>query len=97
MTDGEGTACVDSDGLGIDASSDDLPIPALLVAPVSDAVKHVEGDRVIYDLDRSQLWAVQGIAIDRAIVETLPEGSFTMAEVIQLVAAAGHVWGATLL
>jgi hypothetical protein len=89
--------CVDSDGLAIDLLADDLPLPTLLVAPVSDAVKQVHGDRVTDDLDRSQLWAIKGIAVDRAIVEILPLGSFTMDDVIQRVAAAGYAWGTTLL
>ena len=92
-----GPVCVDSDGLVIDAHADDMPLPTLLVVPVSEAVKHVEGDRVTDELDRSQLWSVKGIAVDRAIVEILPMGSFTMADLIQRVAAAGHVWGTTLL
>jgi hypothetical protein len=97
MTDEGGVASVDGDGRVVEAPIDGVELPCLLVAPVSDAVKHVEGDRLTEELDRSQLWAVRGIVIDQAVAESLPDGSFTLAEVIELVDAAGHVWGTTLL
>jgi hypothetical protein len=97
MTGGGRVVFVDRDCRATEAPATDWPLPTLLVAEVSDAVKQVEGSRVTFDLDRSLLWAVQGIAVDRTTVETLPEGSFTMAEVIQRVAAAGHAWDTTLL
>jgi hypothetical protein len=97
MTDESGVAAVDADGRVVEAPVDGMAVPCLLVAPVSDAVKHMEGDRLTEDLDRSQLWAVRGIVIDRAVAESLPDGSFTLAELIELVDAAGHIWGTTLL
>jgi hypothetical protein len=97
MTAENGVASVDADGRVVEAPIEDLALPSLLVAPVSDAVKHVEGDRLTEDLDRRQLWAVRGIAIDQTVAESLPDGSFTLAELIELVDAAGHVWGTTLL
>lgn len=88
---------VDADGRVLEAPIDDLQLPSLLVVPVSDAVKQLEGDRVTVDLDRSQFWAVRGVAVDQVVAESLPDGSFTLTELIQLVDAAGYVWGTTLL
>jgi hypothetical protein len=67
------------------------------VVAVSDAVKVVGGDMLTEDVDRTQVWGVRGIAIDHSVAVSLPEGTFTMAEVIQLVEQAGHVWSTTPL
>jgi hypothetical protein len=75
----------------------DLPTPALLVEPVTDAVKQVDGDLLVADLDRSLLWSVRGMAVDLTVTDSLPDGSFTLAELIQEVEAAGHTWNTTLL
>jgi hypothetical protein len=90
-------ASVDPEGRVVAAPIEGFTVPSLLVAPVSDAVKQVESDRLIEDLDRNQLWAVRGIAVDDVVAVSLPDGSFTLAELIELVDAAGHVWGTTLL
>jgi hypothetical protein len=92
-----GVASVDAEGRVVETPIDGATLPSLLVAPVSEAVKHVRGDRLMDDLDRSQLWAVRGIAVDHVVATSLPDGSFTLAELIELVDAAGHVWGTTLL
>ena len=97
MTNEAGVVSIDADGRVIDAAPDDVSLPSLLVAPVSDAVKKMEGDRLTEDLDRSQLWSVRGIAVDRLVMESVPDGSFTMAELIQQVESAGQVWSTTPL
>ena len=83
----------DPEGRPFDGLPDDLPAPSLLVAPVSEAVKRVEGDRLAEDLDRSRLWLVRGIAVDRVVMESVPDGSYTMTDLIRQVEAAGHAWG----
>ncbi|HEU4917220.1 MAG TPA: hypothetical protein VFV13_11730 [Acidimicrobiia bacterium] len=88
---------VDADGSEIDGPLGDVTVPALLVVPVSEAVKRAEKDRLTEDIDRSLIWAVRGIAVDHAVVETLPDGSFTISELIDAVTAAGHVWRTTPL
>ena len=86
---------VDAAGVEIDGPPGEVTIPALLVPPVSDAVKRAEKDRLAADIDRSLIWAVRGIAVDHAVVESLPDGSFTISELIDAVTAAGHTWHPT--
>ena len=88
---------VDSDGRDLDRIPHGLGAPTLLVAPVSEAVKRVEHERLVEDLDRSALWQVRGIVVDCAVVESMPDGSFTMGELIEQVRDAGHVWVTTPL
>jgi hypothetical protein len=87
---------VDTAGRDLEVPQD-VVTPSLLVADVSEAVKRVEGDKVTEDLDRGQLWLVRGLAVDRLVMESVSEGTLTMAELIREVEAAGHVWGTTLL
>jgi hypothetical protein len=84
-------------GRFIEKLHDDTDIPAMLVTPVTDAVKVVDGDRLIEDLDRSLLWSLRGIAVDYSVAESLPDGVFTLSELIHEVEAAGHAWHTTLL
>jgi hypothetical protein len=88
---------MDADGRAMGPLPDDVRVPSLLVAPVSEAVKRVVSGMVAEDLDRSLIWVVRGIAVGRAVVEALPDGSFTMAQLIDEVTAAGHTWDTTLL
>jgi hypothetical protein len=88
---------VDLEGRYIESPDDEAHIPSLLVAPVTDAVKLVDGDRLIADLDRSLLWSVRAIAVDHSVAESLPDGAFTLTELIHEVEAAGHNWHTTLL
>jgi hypothetical protein len=88
---------VDAGGRLAEDPPEDVDIPALLVAPVTDAVKLVDGDRLTADLDRSLLWSVRGVAIDFEVADSLPEGAFTLVELIHAVEAAGHTWHTALL
>ena len=76
---------------------DDLPIPGLLVSPVTEAVKQVEAGRLIADLDRDSLWAVGGFVLDITVIAALGEGTFSAAELIGAVASAGFDWQPTIL
>ena len=94
----DGRVCfVDVGGQPIDPSAEDLEVPVLLVTPVSDAVKRLDGDRLAEDLDRSQMWLVGGIAVDGSTIDSLPDGPMEIGELIELVAGAGHNWSTTLL
>jgi hypothetical protein len=91
------TVTVGPGGRFIENLPDDADIPALLVTPVTDAVKLVDGEELIEDLDRSLLWSLRGIAVDLSVAESLPDGVFTLSELIHEVEAAGHTWHTTLL
>ena len=75
----------------------ELPIPGLLVSPVTEAVKQVEQGRLIADLDRDSLWAVRGFILDITVLDALGEGTYSVAELIGAVTAAGHDWQPTIL
>jgi hypothetical protein len=40
---------------------------------------------------------VRAIAVDHSVAESLPDGAFTLTELIHEVEAAGHNWHTTLL
>ena len=68
---------------------DELPVPGLLVSPVTEAVKQVEAGRLITDVDRDSLWAVGGFVLDIAVIAALGEGTYSAAELIGAVTSAG--------
>jgi hypothetical protein len=76
---------------------DELPIPGLLVSPVSEAVKQVEAGRLIADLDRDSLWEVDGFVLDITVIAALGEATFSAAELIGAVISAGFDWQTTIL
>jgi hypothetical protein len=90
---------VDHNGLPLDRDllPDDLPVPGLLVGPVTEAVKRVKGGRLIADLDRDSLWAVRGFVLDSTIVGALGDGEFAALDLIGAVSAAGFRWRPTIL
>jgi hypothetical protein len=92
-----GVVSVDAEGRYIEDVPGDVILPALLVVPVTDAVKHVDGDRLAADLDRSLMWSVRAVAVDVVVAGSVPDGAFTLGQLIQEVEAAGHVWHTTLL
>lgn len=90
---------VDHNGLPLDRDllPDDLPVPGLLVGPVTEAVKRVKGGRLIADLDRDTLWAVHGFVLDMTILDVLGDGQFSAFDLIGAVGAAGFRWLPTIL
>jgi len=76
---------------------DQLPIPGLLVSPVAEAVKQVEAERLIADLDRDSLWAVRGFVLDGTVLDALGEGSYSVEQLIGAVKTAGLDWQPTIL
>ena len=72
-------------------------MPGLLVGIVTEAVKQVNGGRLIADLDRDSLWAVRGFVLDMTIIQALGDGEFTASDLIGVVSAAGFRWRPTTL
>lgn len=90
---------VDHHGLPLDREllPEELPVPGLLVGIVNEAVKQVNGGRLIADLDRDSLWAVRGFVLDMTIIQALGDGEFSASELIGAVSAAGFRWRPTTL
>lgn len=90
---------VDHNGLPLDREllPEELPVPGLLVALVTEAVKRVQGGRLIADLDRDSLWAVRGFVLDMTILDALGDGEFSAFDLIGAVSAAGFRWRPTTL
>ncbi len=63
----------------------------LVVAPVTDAVKRVEGGRV-ESLDRDRMWAVEAIALDKAVVERLDVDELSVEDLLISVHRMGYSW-----
>jgi hypothetical protein len=74
-----------------------LAVPGLVVRVVTEAVKRVEGDRLVGDLDRDGLWAVLGFILDEDVVSSLGDRDYTTAELIRAVESAGYRWQPTPL
>lgn len=69
-----------------------LSAPAtLLVAPVTDALQRVEGDRVMGAVDRETAVGLVGYAVTRQVLESLPP-HIAIDELYEAVPAAGHRW-----
>jgi hypothetical protein len=90
---------VDHNGLPLDGEllPEDLPVPGLLVGIVTEAVKQVQGGRLIADLDRESLWAVRGFVLDMTIIDALGDREFSAYDLINAVSAAGFRWRPTTL
>jgi hypothetical protein len=80
-------------------SSVPLAVPAGGIAPavlfvdkVTDAVKDVDGGRVVGSRDRDGLWQVGRIELDRELVISLPSGSLDLGGVVEGVRSAGYTW-----
>lgn len=63
----------------------------LVVAPVTDAVKRVEGGRV-ESLDRDRMWALEAIALDMVVVEQLDVDELSVEELLAAVPRMGYSW-----
>lgn len=70
---------------------DDIGPTTLLVAPVIDALKRLEDDRV-ESLDRDEVWAVEAIALDGNVLQRLGEGEMTVEGLLEAVRDLGYSW-----
>jgi hypothetical protein len=64
---------------------------AFLVAPVTDAVKRVEGD-VVESLDRDELWLVEAIVLNRVVLRRLEDRGMSVEELLERVRDLGYRW-----
>ena len=87
---------VDAEGASHPAEGlpQDATPPALLVAPVTEAVKEVDGETVVHFLNRDAMWAVQGFLLSHEVVSVLPDGVDSAAGLIEAVSRAGLRWSA---
>lgn len=75
----------------------DIDIPtqigpaALLVSPVTDAVKRVDDGRV-ESLDRDQMWLVEAIVLHRDVLDRLEDREMTAEDLLSAVRDVGHTW-----
>ena len=76
--------------LEIDIPSDIGPA-ALLVAPVTNAVKRLDDGRV-ESLDRDQMWLVEAIVLHRDILDSLEDREMNAEDLLNAVRDAGHSW-----
>jgi hypothetical protein len=90
---------LDGDWVAFDREGEpvDVAIPAdvgpaaLLVTPVTDAVKRLDGDEVV-SLDREGMWAVEAIVLNKVIVRRLDDMEVTAEELLDLVPEMGYTW-----
>lgn len=66
----------------------------LVVAPVTDAVKRVEGDRV-ESLDRDRMWVVEAFALDPVVIDKLDAKELSVEELLAEVPRLGYSWEVT--
>ncbi len=63
----------------------------LVVAPLTDAVKRVEGGRV-ESLDRDRMWVLEAIALDMVVVEQFDVDELSVEELLAAVPRMGYSW-----
>ena len=69
----------------------DMVSPALLVAPVTDAVKRVEDGRM-ESLDREQMWSVRAIVLDAELLADLGDRDLGAEDLMDAVRDLGYTW-----
>ena len=69
----------------------DVGPAALLVSPVTDAVKRMDGDTV-ESLDRDQMWLVEAIVLNIVVLRRLGDLEATPEELVSAVREAGYSW-----
>lgn len=75
----------------------DLEIPkdigpaALLVGPVTDAVKRIDGEAV-RSLDREGMWAVEAIVLNRVVLRRLEDRELSAEDLLAAVRELGYSW-----
>jgi hypothetical protein len=87
------------DWIGFDRQGNplDMEIPhdigpaALLVSPVTDAVKRV-GDDVVESLDRDQMWFVEAIVLNSVVLKRLEDRDWSAEELLTAVREMGYTW-----
>lgn len=71
----------------------DIGPAALLVAPVTDALKEVdEQGRVLGSVDRARMWAVEAIVLNEIAVRRLQQETYTVGDLLDAVRESGLAW-----
>lgn len=88
----DGRVAFDAEGTPVEAPDAGIDGEAFaVVAPVTDAVKRMQGD-VVVSLDRGEMWVVELMVLDREVIEALGPVEMTAGELWQAVTDAGHIW-----
>jgi hypothetical protein len=64
----------------------------LLVESETDALKLVADGLIAGSLDRARVWRVVGMALNRVVVNRIPDGVFTPIELYDVVRGFGLAW-----
>jgi hypothetical protein len=77
----------------------DRPIPSgiglatMVVAPVTDALKHVDPEGVITaSIDRDEIWAVEAIILNVVVLDQLGDREMSIEGLLDQVYLLGHRW-----
>jgi phosphosulfolactate phosphohydrolase-like enzyme len=95
---GDGTIVVDITGapLRVEGLPENVVVPALVVGRVSEAVKEVDGEMVVANLNRDTMWSVEGFVLSEEVASILPEELESAASLIEAVTGAGLAWSVVL-
>lgn len=91
----EGETHVVLDATGGIVDRDELPdvsSAALIAAPLTEAVKVVDGGLIHDSLDRDALWSIEGFVLGREVLLVLDVGLTTAVDLIGAVTRAGFEW-----
>ena len=89
----DGAVAFDKTGLTMDIDAFGRPKgPTLVVEDVTDALKKIDGDRVLESVDRTQTWKVRAMILDVSALEALSEDAYTVEDLLAAVEAAGFSW-----
>ena len=69
----------------------DIGPAALMVTPVTDAVKRVEED-IVESMDRNRMWSVEAIVLNRIVVERFEPTELSAEELLAMVREMGFSW-----
>jgi hypothetical protein len=83
---------VDGEEMSLDTLSE-RSVPGLVVGSVTEAVKRLEGSKVVEHVDRDTLWQVEGFVLDRSIIDRLPDDIESVRQLIDAVTGLGLEWG----
>ncbi|HLF60200.1 MAG TPA: hypothetical protein VI980_03360 [Acidimicrobiia bacterium] len=90
---GAARVVVDASGEILDREQPSEVGPALLIAaPLTEAVKVVDGGLVHDSLDRDGLWSIEGFGLGREVLLALDGGLMAPGELIDAVTRAGFEW-----
>ena len=98
LGDGDATIVVDITGapVQVEGLPENVVVPALVVGRMSEAVKGVDGEKVVAYLNRDTMWAVEGFVLSGEVASILPDELESAASLIEAVTGAGLAWSVVL-